>query len=99
MNKLLRQTANLNVFVACSIHSFSLIRTIILSFRDLIDMYIDENKSMVKRMFGEYSPRDDRDSSTRDNKISTFDGSPVYNKKKSRRPKRSYTSKFNDNSK
>ena len=60
-------------------------------------MYIDENKSMVKRMFGEYSARDvDRDSNSKDNSISTFDGSPVY--KKSRRPKRNYNSKFNDNS-
>lgn len=59
-------------------------------------MYIDENKSMVKRMFGEYSPSESHRKNRMGNSISAFDGSPVY-KKKSRRPKRSYNSKFNDN--
>lgn len=78
------------------VHSFPLSNNLC-SRRDLIDIYIDENKSMVKRMFGEYSPRSDHDSNSRDNSISTFDGSPVY--KKSRRPKRSFNSKFNENNK
>jgi hypothetical protein len=68
--------------------------------RDLIDMYIDENKSMVKRMFGEYTSRDDSESSARENSISTFDGSPVVHKKSRKRPKRNnFNSKFNENSK
>lgn len=60
-------------------------------------MYIDENKALIKRMFGEYSPPSDRvepDNHLQPSKVTTYDGSRV---KKNNRGKRSH--KFNDNNK
>ena len=68
-------------------------------FSDLIDMYIDENKALIKRMFGEYSPPSDGgepDNHIQSSKVTTtttYDGSRM----KKSRGKRSH--KFNDNNK
>jgi hypothetical protein len=62
----------------------------------MIDVYIDENKSMVKRMFGEYAPPND----VQDNhsgKHALYDGTPITNNKK--RTKRFSSNSFNDDTK
>jgi len=70
----------------------------------MIDVYIDENKAMVKKMFGEYTPPDDvHDEETlsssvkkEENSYSMFDGTPINSKK---RTKRFSTNRYNDNTK
>jgi len=65
--------------------------------RDMIDIYIDENKSLVKRMFGEYTPPSDHSDSPETDNYSTYDGTPL-NKKHKRIKKRdmSNVNFFND---
>lgn len=50
----------------------------------MIDVYIDENKSLVKKMFGEYTPPDDVHDSNDGlhGKHAMFDGTPINSRVK-----------------
>ncbi|KAI1303568.1 hypothetical protein HDE_02113 [Halotydeus destructor] len=70
--------------------------------RDLIDMYIEDNKALVKRMFGEYeSPENEHSPTDGHHSYSTYDGTPMDRASPghgSRRAKRAYGKYGTDNS-